>query len=153
MPDNKGRNSLGQRLRVGLLFVVALSWPARAGADEPTAPAQTGDCSRVGVHELLLPAPTAVDEIWVSVADRSPKGSEAQVNVAVGPFDRVIRVFGKVSRGLRFSSPLRGERYLIEVGSTDKPWQRACIREIRLLRRGQVVASLPERPRVPAADR
>jgi hypothetical protein len=91
-----------------LPFIVAMTtWPVLlASAEAPTGRARAGGtaaaapCSAAAIADVRLPAPVAVDEIRVVVADRSPAASAASVRVDAGAFDRILRLRGPASHAL-----------------------------------------------------
>jgi hypothetical protein len=112
-----------------------------ASADE-VAPRSDSPCAEASFTNVQLPSWAAIDEIRVVVAKSSPAQGAANISVEAGRFGRVVHVRGSGSRGLKFSSPLTGNRFHIALDPVFEARRSACIERILLLRGGALVASV-----------
>ncbi|RMH36802.1 MAG: hypothetical protein D6689_21765 [Deltaproteobacteria bacterium] len=124
-----------------ILAIAGLAFaPAGARADRTKRrPSGCAEASRVSVD---LPGRAAVDEIRVIVAPDSPESSAARISVGAGVYDRTIRVLGGGSRGLKFTSPLVGSRFSIELDPVFEAPRSACVERVLLLRDGALIAAV-----------
>jgi len=111
---------------------------ADPASEAPVAPM----CTEASLVNVQLPTWAAVDEIRVIVADDSPEQGAAKISVEAGQFGRVVRVHGPGSRGLKFSSPLKGDHFHVALDPVFEAQRSACIERILLLRAGSLVASV-----------
>lgn len=104
-----------------------------------------------------LAGSAAIDRIEVELASHSPEHGEADVRVRAGSSDRVVHVWGAVSRSLEFSPALAGDRVAITIEpgadldlgpgaaldpGPDPAAARACVQRIKLMHRGVVVSEV-----------
>ena len=111
-------------------------------AAEPPTGVPAARCSEASFTNVALPGSASVDEIQVIVANHSPASGAAKISIAVGPNDRVVRVLGGASRGLKFSHPLVGHVFRIELDPVFEAPRSACVERILLLRGGSLVATV-----------
>lgn len=135
------RRATAHLFRIAAFAALLIATDGTVSADPPTAKV-TPPCRQVSFTKLTLPTPASVDEIRVIVANHSPKSGAAKISVGTGRHDRVIRVLGGASRGLKFTSPLVGRLFRIELDPIFEAPQSACVERILLLRGGTLVASV-----------
>jgi hypothetical protein len=132
-------------LRALATAALVLGSATTVGADEVEGRAHTDPsarCSEAAFTNIWLPGSAAVDEIQVIVASDSPETGAARVSVAAGRYDRVVSVLGNGTRGLKFSSPLQGTQFRVELDPVFEAPRSACVERILLLRSGTLVASV-----------
>ncbi len=127
--------------RIAAFAALLIAPPGTVTADPP-ATKRAAPCAEVSFTNVALPIRASVDEIRVIVADHSPKSGAARISVGAGRHDRVVRVLGGASRGLKFTSPLVGRLFRIELDPVFEAPRSACVERILLLRGGALVASV-----------
>lgn len=128
--------------RVGwvLLPALLLCGPAPVGADGRFARPRPERCTPAHFQDIRLPFPVTVDEIRVVVADHSPAAGAVTITVDAGPFDRVLRVRGPLSRRLSFAPALSGQVFHVSLDPVFEAPTSACIERVELVRAGVPVA-------------
>lgn len=107
-------------------------------------------CVTLAATTVELAEPAVIDRIVVEVADHSPEDGAADVRVQAGASDRVVHIWGAMSRSLEFSPPLAGQRVAIAVAPVSgmdavaaaDSSAGACVQRIKLMHRGAVVSEV-----------
>ena len=127
--------------RVAAIAALLIGTATTVAADPPK-PRQVARCREASFTNVALPTSASVDEIRVIVANHSPKSGAAKISVGAGRHDRVVRVLGGASRGLKFTSPLVGRLFRIELDPVFEAPRSACVERVMLYRGGTLVASV-----------
>jgi hypothetical protein len=136
-----------RRLVPLILIAFALAFAgARAVAGPATGPEpEIGGlhrCSSAAITDIHLPGPVPVDEIRVVVAETAGPTAAARVTVDSGAFDRVVRVNGGLSHGLKFTPALTSAVFRVSLDPTFESAPSPCIERIELRRAGAAVATV-----------
>lgn len=100
-------------------------------------------CPEAAIQDIALPGSVRVDEIRVIVDDgATPEMGAIVVRVDDGRSDRVVRVLGPGSRGLRLSPALNSASFRVELDPVFEAPRSACVREVQLLHGGAPVAAI-----------
>jgi hypothetical protein len=120
---------------LGLGVAVQASPTARHGgaARQPGSPS----CPISARVELAIP--DDIDEVR-AIVDASTPGAASAVTVLSGRSDRQLSAFGSGVWGLQLGSPLPAGRMIVSVEPVLDAPASACVDQIELLRRGNVVA-------------
>jgi hypothetical protein len=120
---------------------VAAIFGVASGATPAEGTAATKQrCVALGAANIQLADRAEVDEVRVVVHPGAAERAEARVDVSAGAFGRVVRVFGDQSKSLRFTTPLAGRLFSLQL-STLAHTPAPCVARIELRRGGQLVAS------------
>lgn len=123
------------------LASLLLGGTPRVDAEPRTrAHAHLSRCTPAHIQDIRLPFPISVDEVRVVVADHSPPAGAATVRVDAGPFDRVLRVHGPLSQGIKFEPALAGRVFHVSLDPVFEAPTAACIERVELMRDGVPLA-------------
>lgn len=120
----------------------ALAGPRAQQAASAPAPAEAPSCVPAAIADIRLPSAVEVDEIRVIVTDGSPDAGAATVRIDGGPFDRVVRVRGSMSKILKFSPALSSQAFRVSLSPVLAAERDACVERIELVRSGLPVATV-----------
>ena len=143
MSASRMQRALSARV-VGLAIVVAAGAGAQAGTGgdgAAPAPAPAPRCVPAAIADVVLSAPTSVDEIRVVVAEGSPEAGAAEVVVEAGRADRVVHVQGG-SHDLQFFPAMTASAFRVSLSPVFGAASDACVDRIELYRGGAPVATV-----------
>src|SRR5690349_18008217 len=141
MSASRMQRALSARV-VGLAIVVAAGAGAQAGTGgDGAAPAPAPRCVPAAIADVVLSAPTSVDEIRVVVAELTPEAGAAEVVVEAGRADRVVHVQGG-SHDLQFFPAMTASAFRVSLSPVFGAAGDACVDRIELYRGGAPVATV-----------